>query len=70
MTHLLLLHQFGVRAVVNDVLAEDRGGEDGVDLLGADVSDLAVQDELVALGADINGGLAAQQDEGEDIAVL
>jgi len=59
-----------VGAVVDDVLAKDGGGQDGVDVLSADVANLAIEDELVAVGADTDGGLAAEEDKGEDIAVL
>jgi hypothetical protein len=41
-----------------------------VDLLGANIADLAVQDEVVALGADIDGRLLSEQNEGEAIAIL
>ena len=68
--YLLLLHELRVRAVVDDVLAKDGGGEDGVDVLCADVLGLAVQNEVVARAADIDGSLLAQEDEGEDVAVL
>jgi hypothetical protein len=69
-TNLLLLHELRVRAVIDNILAEDGGGEDGVDFFGANVADLAVQDELVALGSDVDGRLLAEQDEGEALAVL
>lgn len=69
-TYLLLLHKLGVRAVIDDVLAKDGSSQDGVDLLGVDVADLAVEDKIVAGGADADGGLAAEQDKGKNIAVL
>lgn len=70
LTHPLLLHKLGVGAVVDDVLAKDRTGQIVIDLLGIDVLLLSVQDKLVALGADVYGGLLAEEDEGENIAVL
>ena len=69
-TNLLLLHELSVRAIVYDVLAKDRGSQDGVNILSADILQLAVQDELVALGADVDGCLLAQENECEDFAVL
>ena len=69
-TNLLLLHQLSIGAVVNDILAKDRGGQDGIDFFGADITNLAVQDKLVAVGADADSCPAAEKDEGEDIAVL
>lgn len=68
--YLLLLHELGVGAVVDDILAEHRGGERVVDLLSVDVLQLAIEDEVVALGAQADGGLLAEKNEGEDIAVL
>jgi hypothetical protein len=68
--HLLLLHQFGVRAVVYNILAKDRSGEGVVDLLGVDVLDLSVEDEVVALGTKTNSHLATEHDEGEHVAIL
>lgn len=41
-----------------------------VNLLSIDVLKLSVEDEVVALGAQADGGLLAQEDKGEDIAVL
>ena len=69
-THLLLLHKLRVGAVVDNILAKHGGGEDGVNLLGVDVADLAVQDKVVALGADIARGLLAEEDKGEAVAIL
>jgi hypothetical protein len=68
--HLLLLHELRVRAVVDDILAENGRGEHRVDFLGVDVADLAVQDKVVAPGADVDGRLLAEEDEGEALAVL
>jgi hypothetical protein len=68
--YLLLLHEFRVGAVVDDVLAKDRGGQRGVDFLGVDVLDLAIENEVVPLGVQTHGHLAAEKDESEDIAVL
>ena len=65
-----MLHELAVWAVVDDVGAEDGGGELGVDFLGVDVLELAVQDEFVAVGADVDGGLLAEKDESEDVAKL
>lgn len=67
---LLLLHELGVGAVVYDVGAEDGDRERAVDLLCVDVFELAVQDEFVALDAEVDGCFLAEEDEGEDIAVL
>jgi hypothetical protein len=68
--YLLLLHELGVGAVVDDVATKDGSGEDGVNLLGIDVLELAVEDEVVASGTNGNGRLLAEEDESEDIAEL
>lgn len=70
LTHSLLLHELGIWAIVDDVLAKDRSSQNAVDLLRIDVLLLSVQDKLVALGADVYGGLLAEEDEGENFAVL
>lgn len=66
----LLLHELAVGAVVDDILPEHGGGQDTVDILGVDILGLAVQDEFVAVGAYVYGGLLPKEDEGEDIAEL
>lgn len=68
--HLLLLHQFGVGAVVYDILAKDRSSERAVNLLGVDILELAVENEVIALGVQTDSHLATQEDEGEHIAIL
>lgn len=68
--HLLLLHQLGVGAVVDDILAKDRSRERAVDLLGVDVLELAVEDEVVALGVETDSHLATEENECEHIAIL
>jgi hypothetical protein len=68
--YLLLLHELRVGTVINDILSEDRGGQDSVDFLGVDVFQLAVQDEIVARGSDVYGCFLAEENEGKDIAIL
>jgi len=69
-TDLLLLHQLCIWAVIDDASAKDRHGEWLVDLLSVEVGDLAVKDEIIALDAEKDGRLFAEENEGEDIAVL
>jgi hypothetical protein len=59
-----------VGAVIDNVTTEDGRGKDSVDLLGVDILELAVQDEVVASGTDRDRGFLAEQDEGEDVAKL
>jgi hypothetical protein len=70
LAHLLLLHQLVVGAVVDDVTAEDGRSQDSVDLLGVDVLQLAVQDEVVARGTDRDSGFLSEQYKGEDVPKL
>lgn len=70
-THkLLLLHEHVVGAVVDNTLAEHRGGKVSVRLLSRDVGDLASEREVVSLRAKRNGHAATKHDESEDISVL
>jgi hypothetical protein len=69
-TCLLLLHQLRVGAVVDDILAKDRCRELAVDLLGVDILDLAIEDEVVAGCVKAHGHFLTKEDKGEDIAVL
>jgi hypothetical protein len=70
LSHLLLFHELRIRAVIDDVFSKNRGSERGVDLFGIDILQLAVEDEFVALCADIDGHLPPEHDEGEHIAML
>lgn len=70
MPYLLLFHELGIGAVVDNILAENRSGKDGVDLFGTHVAKFAVENEVVALGADAYGRLLAEENEGENIAML
>lgn len=48
--YLLLLHELRVGAVVYDILSEHRRRKWRVDFLSADVLELAIEDEVIALG--------------------
>lgn len=50
-SYLLLLHELSIGAIVDDVTTEDGGSEGGVNLFGIHITKLAIEDELVALGA-------------------
>lgn len=65
-----MLHQLAVGAIVDDISSEDGSGQDAVDFFSIDVLSLAVENELVALGADVDGGLLAKKDKGEHVAKL
>lgn len=69
-SHLLLLHELGVGAVIDNILAKDGSGEDGVNLLSRDVLEFSVENKVVSGGAHGNGGFLAEEDKGEDIAEL
>lgn len=68
--YLLLLHELCVGAIIDNVAAKDGSRQDGVDLFGIDVLELAVENKFVARGADCDGRLLAEQDKGKDVAIL
>lgn len=69
-SHLLLLHQLGVGAIIDDIGSKHRSGQGRVDLFGADITQLAVQDELVTLGTQVDSRLFAEENKGENVAIL
>lgn len=70
MAYLLLLHELRVGAVIDDVTAKNGCGQDGVDLLCVHVAQLAVQDEIVALGTETDSHFLSKEDKGENVAML
>lgn len=68
--YLLLFHELGVGAIVDHILSEDRGSEDGIDILCTNILHLAVQDKVVASGAKVYSGFLSEEYESEDIAIL
>lgn len=69
-SYLLLLHELSIGAIVDDVTTEDGGSERGVDLFGVHITKLAIEDELISLGAKVDGGLLAEENESEDVTIL
>jgi hypothetical protein len=69
-SNLLLLHEFGIRAIVHDILAKDRSSENSVNLLGRDILELSVEDEVVSSGANSDSGFLSKEDKGENITML
>jgi hypothetical protein len=69
-THLLLLHELRVRAVIDDTSTENRRGKLSVDLFGVHVLELAIEDELIALRSKVYSRLLSEENEGEDVAIL
>jgi hypothetical protein len=65
-----LLHELRVGAIIDHIFAKDGSCKDGIDLFSANVANLAVEDEFVALGSDINGRLLAEEDKCEAFSVL
>lgn len=50
-TYLLLLHEFGVGAVVHHISPENRGRQNGIYLLRIHIAKLAIEDEIVTGGS-------------------
>lgn len=69
-TYPLLFHELAVGAVVNNILAEDWGGQDTVNFLGVHILLLAVQDEFVSIRSNIDGRFLSEKHKGEDVAKL
>jgi hypothetical protein len=68
--YFLLLHQFGVRAVIDYVLSKDRCSQDSVDFFCVDILQLAIENEVVAFSPQIYRSFLAQENERETIAIL
>jgi hypothetical protein len=69
-THLLLFHQLCIWAVVHNICTKHRGRQVAVYLLCIDISELSIQDKLIALSTQTDSGLLAKEDEGEDVSIL
>lgn len=67
---LLLFHELGVWAIVNNIAPKHRYRERAVNLLGVHVLELAVEDELVTLDSKVTGDFPTEEDKGEDVAIL
>lgn len=68
--NLLLLHQLRIGAIVHHILAEDRSRQGRINLLCIDVFELSIQYELIALRSEADGGLFAEKNKGEYVAIL
>ena len=68
--YLLLLHEFGIGAVIHDITTKNRSCKRRIDFLSANISELAVKDKIITLGAQVNRGLLAKKNKSEDVAIL
>jgi hypothetical protein len=69
-TCLLLFHQLGVRAVIYDITAEDWSRQNRIYVLRIRIFMLRVENEVVPLGAEVDRGFLAEENECKYIAVL
>ena len=69
-THLLLLHQLRVGAVIDNILTKDGSSQRAINLFCVNILELSVEDEVVAFCIEADSHLAAEENKGEDIAVL
>lgn len=67
---LLLLDKLGRRAIKHDIRPKNRRGQWRVHILGGQIELFSIQDKVVSVGPKTDGRRLAEQDEGEDIAVL
>jgi hypothetical protein len=70
LAYLLLLHQLCIGTVVHNITAKDWRCEWAVHLFCIDISQLSVQNEIVAFRAQAYRCLLSKQYECEDIAIL
>ena len=68
--YFLLLHQFGVRAVIDYVLSKDRCSQDSINFFRVDILQLAIENEVVAFSPQIYRSFLAEENEREAIAIL
>lgn len=54
-SYFLLLHEFGVGTVIDNIRSEDGRCKLAVDFFGVDVLQLAIEDEFIALNAEVYG---------------
>lgn len=52
--YLLLLHEFGVGTVVDNIRSEDGCCKLAVDFFGVDVLQLSIEDKLIAFNAEVD----------------
>lgn len=69
-TNLFLFHQFGVWAVIDNILAKDRRSQDGINLLRIDILQLAIENKFITLSPQVHRSLLPQQYKRENIAIL
>ena len=67
---LFLFHKLGVGTIVDHIRPENRSRQWTIDLFRINVLYFAIENKLVPLSPEVDGGFLAQQDEGKDIAVL
>lgn len=68
--YLLLLHQFRVWAIVDNIGAEDGRRQGAIDFLCVDMALFAIENEFVSLCTNVDCCFPAEKNEGEDIAML
>ena len=69
-THLLLLHQLAVRAIIDHILPKDRCSQGRIHLLRIDIFQLPIQNKFISLRPQAHGRLLPQQNEREHISVF
>lgn len=66
----LLLHELRVGTIVDDIATENGDRQWTVDFFGVGILDTTVEDEVVAVDAETSDYFPAEEDKGEDIAML
>jgi hypothetical protein len=65
-----LLHELRVGTIVDDIATENGDRQWTVDFFGVGILDTTVEDEVVAVDAETGDYFPAEEDKGEDIAML
>lgn len=68
--NLLLFHELGIRAIINDVFPKAGSRQHRVNFLSVDIFEFPIQDELIPLWSKVDCNFPAQQNERENIAIL
>jgi hypothetical protein len=69
-TNLLLLHQFRIRAIVDNIRSKNRRSQNSIHLFGVDILNLPIENKLTPLSPQVNRRLLPQQNKSKAIAIL
>ena len=68
--YLFLLHQFGIRTIIDHAFAENWGSEGSINLFGVDILQFPIQNKFISFCSEADGCFLPEKYKGEDIAIL